>query len=396
MKVVILGNDLKAYWKGRIGYLYAFFAANNIELFAIEIFGQGSPYAFDKANEKDNYWKLIFPDRRSDQLTKKQITKGVFHHLDKLKPDVIISSSIVFYAGALGLRWAKKNNKKFIMFDDMKVVQVKRNFLVQSVKNLITSQVDGFWFPTEKYYADYCYYHNKDIEFIYGLNCVDNQKFKTKGQKKLNHNTLICVARLVPVKNLERLLMAWQLVEEKHPHYLLKIIGDGPLLDNLTTLKQSLQLKNVEFLGAVDNSAVIEHYFNADALVLPSLTESWGLVVNEAMSASLPVILSDTVNAAESLLEEGGNGFSFDPLDVSKIAGSIQRFVHLDEDEKARMSDRSLQIIEEMSYKQMGDQLLDGIIKVKSKPGKSSLLSSMVINYWAGGNNIAGWDTLKT
>jgi len=394
MKILIIHNDLRVYWRGRLVFLRSFLAARGIDLYAIELFGKGSPYDFDPFNKNEVWWDCLFPDKRNDQLTKSQIKDQIFLKLNELKPDVVIAGSIVFYAGALALRWAKNNNKPFIMFDDAKVSDVKRNFLVQTVKNLITRQIDALWLPSTDYEEGYASLLNKEkIHFFYGYDCIDNDHFKFKGERKFDKQTIICVARLVPIKNIANLLKAWHAIEETNSSYQLLIIGDGPLGNELKALKDSLQLKNVNFLGSMDNEKVAEYLHQCDALVLPSFAESWGLVVNEAMAAGLPLLLSNKVNAANTLLEDGVNGFSYSPANVTEMQQKILAFIELPEPAKKAMSDKSLKIIGEMDFENMGRQLMGALNHLKiqqyNKPG---LLARLVINLWFGRYNTSGWD----
>jgi glycosyltransferase involved in cell wall biosynthesis len=209
------------------------------------------------------------------------------------------------------------------MFDDALPQQVKRHPVVQWVKNLITSHADGFWFPDKGYYNAYKFLHKKKQHFFYGFSCTNNTHFKAPGINPMTHNTIICVARLVPVKNLSALLRAWCTVEQENSGYRLAIVGNGPEYDNLMRLKLSLNLNTVDFLGVVDNDKLPGSYHQADAFILPSLSESWGLVVNDAMAAGLPELLSHNINAAKFLLKEAINGFGFNPADEAEITKAI-------------------------------------------------------------------------
>jgi glycosyltransferase involved in cell wall biosynthesis len=395
LKVLIINNDFPVYWRGRLIYLEKFLSGKKISFYAIELFGKGSPYSFDtySYSSKYNWWSCLFPDNRSEDLSGRKIKKALFSQLDIIKPDIIITSSIVFYAGALGIRWAKKNKKKIIMFDDAKPSQVKRKLLIQRVKNLITKQVDGLWLPSKDYYKDYAIYHQSGIHFFYGFNCVDNQAFKCCGDKPSFTKTMICVARLVPVKNIDNLLKSWKFIEEKQTGYRLKIIGDGPEFDRLNKLRLILNLDTVEFWGAMDNSVIPGHYCGSEAFVLPSLSESWGLVVNEAMAAGLPVLLSNNINAAETLLKEGINGFAFNPLSSNSITETLLKYIQLPMETKKCMSENSLSIVNNMTYEQMGLQLYEALIKIHEQPGKRlRFLAGSVINLWYGRYNKSVWN----
>ncbi|GAB3906963.1 glycosyltransferase family 4 protein [Mucilaginibacter boryungensis] len=394
MKILIVHNDLRVYWKRRLIYLRKFLDAKGIDLYAVELFGKGSPYDFDLYSKKEAWWDCLFPDKSNDQLTKYQIKDRIFSKLNELQPDIVIAGSIVFYAGALSLQWAKANKKKFIMFDDAKVSDVKRNFLVQTIKNLITRQIDALWLPSKNYEEGYAGILNKNkIHFFYGYDCIDNDQFKFKGERVFNKQTIVCVARLVPIKNIENLLKAWRAVEEINSNYRLIIIGDGPLAQDLKDIKESLQHKTVDFVGAIENEKVLEYLHKSDALVLPSFAESWGLVVNEAMAAGLPVLLSNKVNAANTLLKEGVNGYSFHPSNVVEMQQKILSFIGLSESAKKEMSDNSLKIIGTMDFENMGQQLISTLNKLALQPyNRPGLLARLIINLWYGRYNTAGWD----
>jgi glycosyltransferase involved in cell wall biosynthesis len=388
MKVVILHNDLRVYWKGRIKYLRQFLAGHNITLYAIELFGKGSPYAFDPLDE-DN---CLFPDNSYDELTKHQIKDKLFEKLDEINPDVIMGGSIVFFSGALGVNWCRKHNKHFIMFDDGKPSDIKRNPFVQFIKDTITSQADALWLPSKDYDAEYDGVFSKPWYF-HGYNTIDNKLFKIDGEKQLNHNVMICVARLVDIKNFDNLLKAWKLVEEKNNTYKLQIIGSGPEQGKLEKLRTDLQLKRVEFAGTIPNKDIPGYLFNADAFVLASFAESWGLVVNEAMAAALPVLLSKKINAANALLQEGQTGYIFDPHNVAEMADKILRFIGLDQPAKKAMSDKSLQIINTMDYENMGIELLNVLNKMAvQKPKKPTVIGKLFMSIWYGGYNTTGWN----
>lgn len=388
MKVIILHNDLRVYWKGRIKFLRQFLAGHNITLYAIELFGKGSPYAFDPLDQ-DN---CLFPDNSYKELSKSQIKQKLFAKLDEINPDVIIGGSIVFFSGALGVAWCRRHNKHFIMFDDGKPSDIKRNALVQFIKDTITAQADALWLPSPDYDIEYKGLF-KHPWYFHGYNTIDNQFFKTESEKTVNHNVIICVARLVEIKNFDNLLKAWQQVEANNNAYRLQIIGSGPEEDKLKKLTTSLGLQRVEFAGIVANQDIPRYLFNADAFVLASLAESWGLVVNEAMAAGLPVILSKRINAHTALLEDGRNGYVFNPYNVNDIADKLLKFINLGLSAKQAMSQRSLQLIATMDYENMGKELLAVLKRMEVQaPKKPTFIGRIFMNIWKGDYNTSGWN----
>ena len=107
---------------------------------------------------------------------------------------------------------------------------------------------------------------------------------------------------------------AWSLV----------IIGDGKLKNALTALRDKLGLREHVLLpGAKSYGELPSYYGLASAFIHTSTTEQWGLVVNEAMAAGLPVLVSERCGCAQDLVVPGLNGLRFDPHDVTAIAKAM-------------------------------------------------------------------------
>ena len=394
MKVLIVHNDLRAYWRRRLFFLHDFLKSKSIDFYAVELFGKGSPYDFETFNKTESWWDCLFPAKSNLELTKYEIKDRLFSKLDAINPDVVIGGSIVFYSGALGLRWAKENKKKFIMFDDAKPSWVKRNFVVQAIKNLITNQVDALWLPSDEYDKEYALLYSKEkIKYLYGYDCIDNALFKFADHKRIDNRKIITVSRLVQKKNVKSLLDAWKFVEENDDTYSLDILGDGPLSAELQAYKIQLGLQRVNFLGSVPNEKIPAYLFNADAFVSSSLYESWGLVVNEAMAAGLPVLLSNKINAAFTLLKDGENGYLFDPDEPGALQQKLIDFVSLPDSAKKDMSLKSIELINRMDFNYMGNELLQTLSFLIAKPYKRpSVLARLVLSVWYGRYNTTEWD----
>ncbi|WP_440980288.1 glycosyltransferase family 4 protein (plasmid) [Sphingomonas pseudosanguinis] len=109
----------------------------------------------------------------------------------------------------------------------------------------------------------------------------------------------------------------------------LLIMGTGPLQDELAARARA-QGVTAHFPGFRQADALADYYFAADALVLSSNDDPWGLVVNEAMDAGLPVILSDACGAAEDLVHGGVNGHVFPSGDVAALTACIASLLDAD------------------------------------------------------------------
>lgn len=125
-----------------------------------------------------------------------------------------------------------------------------------------------------------------------------------------NMRVLLFLSRLHPIKGIESLLAAWSRVAGQFPDWLLVVAGEGEeaYRARLFSLAQEVGLETrTAFLGAVWGKRKEETLAAAEILVLPSLSENFGLVVGEALAREIPVI---TTRAAPwSSLEERGCGF---------------------------------------------------------------------------------------
>lgn len=159
-----------------------------------------------------------------------------------------------------------------------------------------------------------------------------------------NEFVLLYVGRFSREKGLYTLLDSLEKLSAKNIQARAVFVGMGPCENDLRAEAESRNL-NVEFTGFLEGPALTKRYMAADVFVLPSISEAWGLVVNEAMEAGLPVVASDRVGARQTLVHHEKNGFVFREGDSKSLAA---RLVTLYENPKIRrdMSRVSLDIIQ--------------------------------------------------
>lgn len=144
-------------------------------------------------------------------------------------------------------------------------------------------------------------------------NIVDTPPFAPKSEIR----NFIYVGRFIPCKNLENLVEAFK----KFPDCTLTMVGFGGLDKRL----REISPKNVIFTGAVENARLPDYYRQNDVFILPSFSEPWGLVVEEALNNGLPVIVSENVGCNGEVVEDGVNGAVFKFSDKDPIARAIRR-----------------------------------------------------------------------
>lgn len=170
------------------------------------------------------------------------------------------------------------------------------------------------------------------------------------------------VGRLSPEKGLEDLLAAYAgFCRAGHEHDLL-IIGGGPMESQLKQQTTELGLAHkVRFLGPMDMASIVPFYMHAYALVLPSLSEPWGLVVNEAMLFGCPVVVSDNCGCVPDLVKPMSTGLVFRAGDSRDLENALVQMAAMKET-RAAYGDRCRVLIEAFTPRAAAAQMLDGAL----------------------------------
>jgi len=168
-----------------------------------------------------------------------------------------------------------------------------------------------------------------------------NPEQHTKDPK---HRHLAIVARLVPVKNHSLLIRSFAQASQIDSTIKLDILGDGPLMEELQQLSESLGMsEKIKFWGEVPNARALMTSF--DVFVLSSLSEGLSISILEALAAGLPVIATD-VGGNGTLVHQQQNGLLVPSEDQDQLAAAINRLLS-DEKLRKKMGQESLKIVTE-------------------------------------------------
>ncbi|WP_194976844.1 glycosyltransferase [Aquiflexum lacus] len=169
----------------------------------------------------------------------------------------------------------------------------------------------------------------------------------------------ITTCRLVPIKNLERLIEAFaklrQCVSEKHIE--LWIVGEGPLKESLVQQVNQLEIQaSIKFLGFQEN--VFQFLEQADIFVLPSLREGSSVSLAEAMSYGLPSIVTE-IGGAREILGDIHSGLLVDPFSTDAIFSAMLSMCKLSEDEIKEMGKKAIVASQRFSIETYAEELLE-------------------------------------
>lgn len=237
--------------------------------------------------------------------------------LRKLDTNVIISTRTVH--NFLVSKFVKKNIKKIAWEHNHHNNNKKYvNSLVKScrgVDNLIC---------VSKELADF-YHKYLGNKVLYIPNCLDNIPNKTS---KLTSKSITSVGRLSKEKAFDDLLRMFKKISLKNPDWTLNIIGDGMQKNELLELCDELKLSDkVTFHGFQNKDYINNVLLDSSIYVMTSHTESFGLVLIEAMSYGIPCISYTSAQGANEIIEDGVDGYLIENRDENEMINKVQELI---------------------------------------------------------------------
>jgi glycosyltransferase involved in cell wall biosynthesis len=177
------------------------------------------------------------------------------------------------------------------------------------------------------------------------------------------------VGRFAAEKGLDDVFAAFCMVYKTNSKARLDLVGSGPLLKQLEARVAGLNMSHaISFLGSKNLDEIAPLFMRSTALVLPSHSEPWGLVINEALSYGCPVVVSSACGCVPDLALEGVTGYSFEAGDVDALARamlSITKFSN----ERMAVARRCLEVISNFTPQRAATQILDGCARMMGTAG---------------------------
>jgi len=327
---------------------------------------EGYKYTFLKNNYKGHPFNGYFGLTNFD----------IFSILKNEKYDLVMTHGWHQFSNFLVFLAAKFNGINFsirgetpAMYENDKV-GFKR-FLRKIFLTQMFQRVDSFFYMGHQNYLFYRAFNIEKNKLFHTPYSVDNEYFynchksnnienikKSIGIKN-NDPVFLFSGKLINRKQPEMVIKAFEIVRKIIPCHLV-IVGDGEMKKNLMSYQLENKVKNVFFMGFVNQSKIHEYYSIADIFVLPSYYETWGLVVNEAMCCECAILVSTLVGSSYDLLVEGENGYSFDSFSLSDLVKKMTT-ISSDIGNLAGLKIKSRKIIQNFSYQEVLDGIEDAV-----------------------------------
>jgi glycosyltransferase involved in cell wall biosynthesis len=159
---------------------------------------------------------------------------------------------------------------------------------------------------------------------------------------------LLFSGQLIERKGVDTLLAAFQRLAPRYPDAALLILGDGPLRGELAGSLTPEIAGRVHFAGRLPQALLPAYFAAADVFVFPSRHDGWGVVINEACAAGLPVIASRQTGAARDLVIDGVTGFLVERDDMAELIDRLDALLG-DPERRAEFGRRSREAVERFS-----------------------------------------------
>lgn len=274
------------------------------------------------------------PDRAG--VHERSSARALMERLHDDDPDAVAIVGYDNQVALMALDWCRRHQRGAILMTESQRNDFRRSRAKEWFKRRITGCFDAVLVGGRAHVA---YAHDlgfSSSQIFSGYDTVDNdfwthwssqvRQEEDLWRRKLQLPTkfFLTAGRLVPKKNMAGLIGAYHRYVKKSTvePWPLVIAGDGELAGDLRDLVRNLGLdQQIHFAGYLSAEELAPFYALASVFVLASAyAEQWGLVVNEAMAAGKPVLVSNICGCAPDLVVNAVTGFSFDPTDEIKLA----------------------------------------------------------------------------
>ncbi len=356
MRILIIHNQLWAHYKSRLfagiyeelqrNYPDAAFRVVHIALYE----SARKTMQSDSSVEYAYPYEVLF--RKSlDEVGLWSRVTALFREFRKFRPTVLNVTGYADWAQVALMFYARLSGVKVVLSSESSAKDHQRSGYKEQVKRWIAAAAHAC-FCFGKSSAQYLMSLGVPEAAIPVKNAavIDDTLVAATYRKAREQYTgadyFIYTGRLAAEKNLLLLLEAYAaLVDRTSTDWGLLIVGDGPQRQELEMWAERRCPGRVRFTGGVPWYEVPGWLARATVLVLPSKSEPWGLVVNEALVCGMPVIVSERCGCVEDLVENGKNGFVFNPEDRESLIAHMRYFTGLSPSELAAFSGKSRELV---------------------------------------------------
>ena len=266
---------------------------------------------------------------------------GLPQSLGKVEPDAVVCAGYSYLASWQAAVWARSRRVPLLLWSESTSEDRRRRHApVEFMKRRFLRLCRGFA-AAGKTSREYLIELGAaprnihiapdavDVQFFSDSACkAREQASEVRAKYALPQRYFLFVGRLVKEKGVFDLLSAFSTLDDHTRSQIgLVFVGDGPGRIPLQQAASALRLGAVKFMGWMHRELIPQIYALAEALVFPTHSDTWGLVVNEAMACELPIIASEVAGCVPDLVEHGWNGLRVKPSDPPGLAAAMKTII---------------------------------------------------------------------
>ncbi len=290
------------------------------------------------------------------------INPDIIDIIESWNPDTILVYGWAYKSHLKVIRYFK--SKKPLLFRGDSTLLNKKPGLKNLIRTIhlkwVYSHIDYALYTGTNNKAYYKKYGLKNSQLIFAPHAVDNSRFDTpflveatelRSSLKIKNEAILLLfaGKFDPVKNIESLLSAF--IHLNHPDIHLLLVGNGVNEVKLKTEAAKSDIADkIHFMNFKNQSIMPVIYQSADVFCLPSISETWGLSVNEAMACGKAILVSDKVGCAVDLVKSNLNGFIHSAGSVADITKKLELLIDKRKAGLAKMGEQSKQMIQSWNF----------------------------------------------
>lgn len=332
MIAVLIYTKLSPYHIARLETTGAVGRHKGHQLVGVEIADTQHDYDWPETSEPGQSYRrfTLFPGSDYWTLPYARVGKALKQALTNVRPDVVALPGWGFKESVAGLAWSLRHGVPRVVISDSQPMDSAWALGKRWVKKFLLRRFQAAFVGGQPHVRYLKQLGFPPSQCFVGCDVVDNDFFSTESRRETQHgqgpdsgSSLLSCLRLLPRKNVLGVLDA---LAAQGQRWTWTIAGDGPQRAEIEQRVKTLGMEQrVHLLGHTDYFELPRLYVQADAYLQPSLYEPWGLAINEAMACGLPVVVSDRCGCCEDLVQEGGNGFTFDPARPESLALALDQ-----------------------------------------------------------------------
>jgi glycosyltransferase involved in cell wall biosynthesis len=357
MELAVSFTNLGPYHLARLRALAAALSARGGRLLALETAAEESRYPWRVARAAEPFaWATLLPGAPLERLPARRCAEAMVEVLDRERPDAVAVSGYVRPECLAALGWAKRRGVPAVLMSESQAIDRPRAWWKEAVKSRRVRRFDAALVGGPAH-AEYLVDLGLPADRIAtGYNAVDHDAFASAADAAREvpaahplggRPYLLCVSRFVGEKNLPTLVDAFARYREAtagEGAWDLVLAGDGPDADAVArAIAASGQGGAIHRPGFLQLDRLPAWYAFAGAFVLPSRSEPWGLVANEAAASAVPLVISDRCGCARTLVPDppGTTGWRFDPADPAALADRIAHVAGMEHEARLALGRRA-------------------------------------------------------